>query len=120
MIAEPAFEEQSREAHVHPGASVYVPVAVVLAVLTGLEIAVYYSPVPTAVMVALVLILGAANVVLSVMFYMHLRYDSRILTGMFSGALLLACLLAGSLLLLFGYLFHHTWIVEPFARIILH
>lgn len=121
MTAKPAvYQEQAREAHIHPGASVYVPVAVVLVILTGLEILVYYLNVAPMVLVPVVIFLGLANIVLSAMFYMHLRYDGPVLKGMFSFAGLLACLLLISLLLLFGYLSHHMWIVEPFARITLH
>ncbi len=120
-MTEPAvYQEQAREAHIHPGASVYVPVAIVLVILTGLEILVYYLNVAPVVMVPVVIFLGLANIVLSAAFYMHLRYDNRVLTGMFSFAGLLASLLLISLLMLFGYLFHHMWLVEPFARITLH
>lgn len=120
-MTEPAVhQEQAREAHIHPGASVYAPVAVVLVVLTGLEILVYYANLAAVVLVPVVIFLGVANIVLSAMFYMHLRYDSPVLKGMFSFAALIASLLLISLLLLFGYLFHHMWLVEPFARITLH
>jgi cytochrome c oxidase subunit IV len=120
MTAKPAVhQEQAREAHIHPGASVYAPVAIILAILTGLEILVYYLNVAPVVLVPVVIILGLANIVLSALFYMHLRYDDPVLKSMFSFAGLLASLLMISLLLLFGYIFHHMWIVEPFARITL-
>lgn len=118
--AEAVVHEHSPQEHVHPGASVYVSVAIFLAILTAGEITVFYVQALSVVLVPLLLILSAAKFVLVAMFYMHLRYDSYYITGMFSFALVIATLLLISLLLLFDYLWHYLWFAIPFARIILH
>jgi cytochrome c oxidase subunit 4 len=119
MTAEAAIQEHFEE-HVHPGASVYVTVAVFLVALTAMEITVFYVQALAPVMIPLLLILSAAKFALVAMFYMHLRYDSYVLTSIFGFALVIACLLLFSLFLLFTYLAHYTWFAVPLARIILH
>lgn len=118
MTAEAAVHEQF-EQHVHPGASVYVTVAAFLVVLTALEITVFYVQALAPVMIPLLLILSAAKFVLVAGFYMHLRYDSYVLTSIFGFALVIAAVLLISLVLLFTYLSHHLWFAVPLARIIL-
>ena len=49
-------------------------------------------------------VLAAAKFVLVVMFFMHLRYDPRPLTGVFVGPLIIATLLALALIALVGTL----------------
>jgi cytochrome c oxidase subunit IV len=58
---------------------------VVLTILTAIEIAAYYVEDQLGGIAApLILVLSAAKFILVVMFYMHLKYDSRAFTGIFS------------------------------------
>ena len=91
----------------HPGASVYVAVAAILAVLTAMEVAVFYIAAMAPVMVPLLLILSAVKFALVVMFYMHLKYDSWLLSSVFIFPLLIATSLRLAVMRLFGYLSHH-------------
>jgi cytochrome c oxidase subunit 4 len=91
----------------HPGASVYVTIAAVLAVLTAMEVAVFYIPSMAPVMVPLLLILSGAKFALVVMFYMHLKYDSWLLSSVFIFPLLIATFLLIAVMMLFAYLSHH-------------
>jgi cytochrome c oxidase subunit 4 len=91
----------------HPGAAVYVIVAVILTVLTAMEIAVFYISAMRPVMVPLLLILSAAKFALVVMFYMHLKYDSWLLTTVLVFPLMIAAFLMFALMFLFAYLSHH-------------
>jgi cytochrome c oxidase subunit IV len=91
----------------HPGAGVYIIVAAFLAVLTAMEITVFYVPPLKPVIVPLLLILAAAKFSLIAMFFMHLKYDSWFLSGVFVFPLIIAMVLLISLLLLFAYLTHH-------------
>jgi len=101
-------EQAGREAHrAHPGAAVYVIVAVFLAALTAMELTVFYVSALKAVLVPVLLILAAAKFAMVAMFYMHLRYDSWLLSGVLIFPLIIAALLLISLLLLFAYLAHH-------------
>jgi hypothetical protein len=95
-------------AHAHDGghASVgfYWMIGGVLAVITGLEVAVFYIPAMAPVLTPVLLTLSAAKFALVAMFFMHLRFDSSILTGLFGAGLLLATLLVLGLVILYHFL----------------
>lgn len=100
---------ENHEAQVHhPGASTYVLIAAFLFVLTAMEITVFYVHALRPVLVPLLLVLAAAKFALVVMFYMHLKYDAWLLTGVFVFPLIIATVLLVSLILLFAYLSHHV------------
>ncbi|MFO7893806.1 MAG: cytochrome C oxidase subunit IV family protein [Longimicrobiales bacterium] len=90
--------------HEHPGYMTYLVVAAVLTVITALEVAIFYIPALSGVIVPLLLTLSAGKFVLVVMFYMHLKMDSRIFTGVFLAPMLLAVFLVVALILLFNVL----------------
>ena len=74
----------------HSGAGTYVRVAAILTVITALEFAVIYIRAFTPILVPLLLVLSAAKFALVVLFFMHLRDDSRALAAVFMGPLLVA------------------------------
>ncbi|HUX86084.1 MAG TPA: cytochrome C oxidase subunit IV family protein [Chloroflexota bacterium] len=76
-------------------------VAVVLAVITGAEVAVYYQESLHAVMVPILLILSAFKFSLVALFFMHLKFDNRLFAVFFSGPLALAFAVLIALLTLF-------------------
>ena len=88
----------------HASVSTYVYVALVLTVITALEVGVIYIRFLTPIIVPLLLDMSLAKFVLVVMFFMHLRYDPRSLTGLFVGPLVMATLLALALIALVGTL----------------
>jgi cytochrome c oxidase subunit 4 len=88
----------------HPGPSVYITVALILAVLTAMEISVFYVQSLQSVLVPILIILAIAKFALVAMFYMHLHYDHRVFSILFVFPLLLAVLVVLSLLLLFAHL----------------
>jgi cytochrome c oxidase subunit 4 len=94
--------------HEHPQASVYILVAVVLIVLTAMEIGVFYAPFLQVVLVPLLVILAILKFILVAMFYMHLKYDNLTFSVLFVFPLLLAALIVTSLMLLFVYLGRHS------------
>jgi cytochrome c oxidase subunit IV len=91
----------------HPGATTYVIIAAFLVVLTAMEVTVFYVHALRPVLVPVLLVLAAAKFALVAMFYMHLKYDGWLLTGVFVFPLIIAALLLISLILLFAYLSHH-------------
>lgn len=74
----------------HPGPEVYVRVGLVLAVVTLIEVAIYYVDLVQGALIASLLALSAIKFMLVVLWFMHLRFDSRIFTVLFSGGMMLA------------------------------
>jgi cytochrome c oxidase subunit IV len=97
----------------HPGAATYLIVFVFLAVLTAMEVTVFYVHALRPVLVPLLLVLSGAKFILVAMFYMHLRYDGWLLSGIFLFPLMIATFLLVALIGLFGYLAHHLQFVTP-------
>jgi cytochrome c oxidase subunit 4 len=93
-------------AHAHPTWSTYKWVALVLIVITVIEVWVYYIPqfVASRLFVPSLLIMSAAKFGIVVMFYMHLKYDHKLFRALFTGPLIIAVLTIVSLLFLFGQL----------------
>lgn len=82
--------------HGHPSVGQYVEIGVILAVLTGIEIALYYAGqggVPSTVTVPAILFLTLMKFVLVVMWFMHLRFDNRLFRRLFVAGLALAAAL---------------------------
>jgi cytochrome c oxidase subunit IV len=61
----------------HPSVKEYVRIGVILAVLTGLEVAISYSDLPHGLLIALLFILAGVKFVLVVLWFMHLKFDDR-------------------------------------------
>ena len=93
-------------AHPHPTWGTYKWVALILVVITVIEVWVYYIPefVASRLFVPSLLIMSAAKFVIVVMFYMHLKYDHKLFRALFTGPLIIAVLTIVSLLFLFGQL----------------
>jgi cytochrome c oxidase subunit IV len=86
----------------HASVRTYIRVAVVLTLVTALEVGVIYIRQLSPIIVPLLLAMSAAKFALVAMFFMHLRYDPRPLTGVFLGPLLIAAGLAIALMTLTG------------------
>jgi len=91
----------------HPTWSTYWKVAVILTLITALEVWIYYIPafVASRFFVPVLLVLSAIKFVTVVLFYMHLRYDHRLFKVLFTGPLLIAATSMVGLMFLFG-VFH--------------
>jgi len=92
---------EPRPAH-HASVGTYVRVALVLTAVTALEVGVIYVRQLAPIIVPLLLAMSAAKFALVAIFFMHLRYDSRVLTFVFVGPLILATGLAVALMTLTG------------------
>lgn len=100
--------------HAHPGVKAYVLVAVVLFVLTALEVIAFEivdegAPAVLAaalapVIVAVLLVLSAAKFALVGMFYMHLKQDSTLFSGLLVLPIIVAVVLIAILIVLFSYM----------------
>lgn len=74
----------------HASNRTYLGVAGILAVLTALEVMVFYVPALKPVLVPILVVMMIGKFALVVMYFMHLRYDPGILKGLFTGALTVA------------------------------
>ncbi len=92
--------------HAHPTWSTYWKVAVILTIITAVEVWVYYIPsfVASRLFVPVLLTMSAAKFVIVVAFYMHLKYDHKLFRSLFVGPLLIAIATLLGLLFLFGKL----------------
>ena len=88
--------------HEHASIRIYLIVAGILSAVTALEFGVIYVRRLAPVLIPLLLVLSAGKFALVVMFFMHLRYDSRVLTFLFVAPLVLATLLAVAVMTLTG------------------
>ena len=87
----------------HASVQTYLRVAVVLAVLTAIEIGCLYVPgMPNHLLVTLIVIFGTMKFALVVAFFMHLRYDNKLLTVLFVGPLTIATLIILAIMALFS------------------
>jgi len=95
----------SEQAAGHPEPHVsnrtYVGVAAVLAVLTALEVMVFFLPSVQPVLVPLLLVLMAAKFALVVLFFMHLKFDANVFSGLFVGPLVIAAAIIISMIFLY-------------------
>ena len=109
--AHPAHAAEHEHAHTGPGT--YAKVGLILFVLTALEVGLYEftygegaGTLGTALrhfLVPLLIVLSAAKFALVAMFYMHLKQDSPILSGVFVFPLIIAAVVIVSLIILMAY-----------------
>ena len=90
----------------HPTWSTYWKVALILTIITAVEVSAYYIPAweTSWVYVPSMLIMSAFKFGIVVMYYMHLKYDHRLFRSLFTGPLLIAILTLIGLLFLFSKL----------------
>ena len=86
----------------HASTATYFKVAAILAVVTTLELLIIYIRQVAPILIPLLLVMSAAKFALVVLFFMHLRYDSRVLTLLFVAPLVLATGLIVALMTLHG------------------
>ena len=99
----------------HPGPGVYVKIGLVLFVLTALEVAAYevahrpgsLGTLLQPILIPVLLLLSAAKFALVAMYYMHLKQDSKLFSGLFVFPLIIAAVVIVSLIALF--LYHYSY-----------
>src|SRR5688572_7959061 len=91
----------AEDLHSHPSPRSYVGIAIILAIITALEVAIYYVPSLESYLVAFLLVFSAIKFYLVIMWFMHLRFDSKIFRRLFLTGLILAGLVFTVVLLTF-------------------
>jgi len=92
------------EVHEHPTWRQYKWVALILTLITVVEVWAYYVPrfVASPAFVPVLLVMSAAKFAIVVAFYMHLKYDHKLFRALFVGPLIIA----GGTLTALMFLFH--------------
>ena len=90
----------------HPTWSTYWKVALILTIITAVEVSAYYIPAweTSWVYVPSMLIMSAIKFGVVAMYYMHLKYDHKLFRSLFTGPLMIAILTLIGLLFLFSKL----------------
>lgn len=96
----------AHEEHYHPTWKEYKWVALILTLITVVEVWAYYIPalVSSKLFVPGLLIMSAVKFFIVVAYYMHLKYDHKIFRGLFIGPLSVAFLTILGLMFLFSKL----------------
>jgi cytochrome c oxidase subunit 4 len=74
----------------HPGPKQYVVIALILSVITAIEVWVYYIPALLPYIFPILIVLSIVKFVMVVGWFMHLRFDHMSFTWYFAGGLVLA------------------------------
>jgi cytochrome c oxidase subunit 4 len=98
--------EMAHSQHAHPTNRFYLVVGAILIGLTVLEVIGYYGETQhwyaAGTAIFIILFLSALKFVSVVAYYMHLKFDNKLFTAVFVFPALLAILVIGSMILLFG------------------
>jgi cytochrome c oxidase subunit 4 len=91
------------EVHEHPTWKQYKWVALILTLITVVEVWVYYTPFQNSpLFVPVLLVMSAVKFAIVVLFYMHLKYDHKLFKALFTGPLIIAMSTLLALMLVFG------------------
>ena len=94
----------SADAHSgHPTPTTYFKVAMILSAITAAEVGIFYATWLGYGIIPVLAIMSTAKFILVGMFYMHLKYDHRLFSGLFVTGLLLATAVIFALLTLFRF-----------------
>ena len=102
MATEHAAEHAAGE-HTHPGPAEYIRIAVILAVVTAIEVGAYYvTGLSNLVLSTLLIVMMVIKFALVVLWFMHLRFDSRLFRRLFVTGIILAGLIYTVVLVTLG------------------
>jgi len=74
----------------HPTPLTYFRAAIILIIITAVEVGIVYLPVLEPIMIPLLIGLSMVKFAIVVLFYMHLKFDHRLFSWMFLGGLTVA------------------------------
>lgn len=79
--------------HEHPPLSLWVKIAIFLGIVTAIEVAIYYIPALEGVLAPLLISLSAVKFAFVIWYFMHLKYDQRLLSFIFIAALVVSIIM---------------------------
>jgi caa(3)-type oxidase subunit IV len=89
-MSDPTGTPATTAEHAHPGPIEYIKVALVLAVLTAIEVVIYYMKGAKSVLVPALILLSIGKFALVGLFFMHLRFDTHLFRRLFILGIILA------------------------------
>ena len=89
MAHAPEAGEEYELSH-HPTPRQYVNIGIILAIVTAIEVAIYYIPALEDFLVPALIAFALIKFVLVVSWFMHLRFDSRMFRRLFVSGIVLA------------------------------
>jgi cytochrome c oxidase subunit 4 len=89
-------------AHDHPGDLLYIQVAIILAVLTAIEVLTYFVDFGV-LQTPTLLVLMVIKFAMVAMFFMHLKFDNKLFSWVFVAGLVLAAGVYAATLLAFEF-----------------
>jgi cytochrome c oxidase subunit IV len=92
-MKQPVYEDfEGHDTPHHPEPRQYVTIAIVLAVITAVEVAVYYITAVKDLLIPMLLLMSVIKFLLVALWFMHLRFDSRVFRRFFLIGVVLALL----------------------------
>ena len=101
MATAPDTSSHVEHEHAHPGEGEYLLVALFLGLVTGAEVVLYYVNIDFRIYAPLLGVLAAIKFATVAMFFMHLRFDSRVFRWFFVTGIILAATVYTIVLLTF-------------------
>ena len=87
----------------HPTPVTYFKVALILSVITAIEVGIFYITALGKGIIPVLAVLSIAKFALVAMFYMHLKFDHKLFTTLFVAGLALATTVVFALISLFQF-----------------
>ena len=101
--AAPLHSQASGEG-AHPTVSTYIRVAIILALITLIEVGVFYLDFNRTAFILVFVFMSGVKFAIVIMFYMHLKFDNILFSRLFLGGLAIAAFALFALLGLFRIL----------------
>ncbi len=96
--------QQADAAHTgHPTPATYFKVAMALSVLTAIEVAIFYVTALSYTIIPILAVLSIGKFALVAMYYMHLKFDHPLFTGLFFFGMFVATGVTLALMALFSW-----------------
>jgi heme/copper-type cytochrome/quinol oxidase subunit 4 len=91
-LKEQAGHEAAHGPHetAHPGPAEYARIGIILAVVTAVEVAMFYAGIAQWALVSILVVLSGVKFTLVVLWFMHLKFDARLFSTLFVAGILLA------------------------------
>lgn len=107
MASSPVHAEHDATAHEHPSEFTYIKIALILAIITIIEVAIYYVEALRGVLVPALIALSVVKFIMVVGYFMHLKFDDKKLAWIFGFALITSIAV-----------FIGVWLMQHFEHVI--
>ena len=97
-------EDEGGTHHDHPGEKKYIQIALILAAITAVEVAFSYWEAVEGILAPSLIAMSVVKFAIVVLYFMHLKFDSRLFRRLFVAGLALAIFCFGAVLTTF-----HVW-----------